>query len=144
MAFPGSVRASDADRELAARLLRRHYAEGRLTVAELESRVARAYAATHRADLRRLLRDLPFELPVDRRRIARGMDRFQRGVFRAHAWCYTGFNTVLVSMWAWGGGHEFWPAVSIVPGGLFLAWHHRRSKAASRRLTGRSDRALPA
>jgi hypothetical protein len=144
MAFPGSVRASDTDRELAAKLLRRHYAEGRLTVAELESRVARAYAATHRADLRRLLRDLPFELPVDRRRIARGVDRFQRGVFRVHAWGYTAFNTVLVSMWAWGGGHEFWPAVSIVPGGLFLAWHHRRSKAATRRLTGRRDRALTA
>ena len=141
MAFPGSVRASDSDREIAAQLLRRHYAAGRLTVAELESRSARAYSASHRSDLRALLRDLPFELRVDRRRVARGIDRFQRGLFRAHAWCYTGFNTILFSMWAWGGGHEFWPAFSIVPGGMLLAWHHRRSRAASRRLTGR-DRAL--
>jgi len=137
MAFPGSVRASDSDREIAAQLLRRHYAVGRLTVAELESRSARAYAATHRSGLRDLLRDLPFEPRVDRRRVARGIDRFQRGLFRAHAWCYTGFNTVLFSMWAWGGGHEFWPAVSIVPGGILLAWHHRKSRAATRRLSGR-------
>jgi hypothetical protein len=143
MAFPGSVRASDSDREIAAQLLRRHYTAGRLTVAELESRVARAYAARHRSDLRDLLRDLPFELRVDRGRLARGVDRFQRGLFRFHASCYTAFNTVLLSMWAWGGGHEFWPAVSIVPGGALLLWHHRRSKAATRRLTGR-DRALAA
>jgi hypothetical protein len=143
MVFPGSIRASDADRELAARLLRGHYETGRLTVAELESRVARAYAAVHRADLRALLSDLPLELPVDRRRIARGVDRFQRALFRVHAWWYTGFNTILLSMWAWSGGHAFWPAFSIVPGGFLLAWHHKRSKAATRRLAGR-DRALPA
>ena len=144
MVFPGAIRASDGDRELAAQLLRRHYETGRLTVAELESRVARAYAAVRRSDLRALLNDLPLELPVDRRRIARGVDRFQRGLFRAHAWCYTGFNTILLSMWAWGGGHAFWPAFSMVPGGALLAWHHRRSKAATRRLTGGRDRALPA
>ena len=143
MAFPGSVRASDSDREIAAQLLRRHYAVGRLTVAELESRVARAYAATHRSDLRDLLRDLPFELRVDRGRLARGIDRFQRGLFRLHAWSYTAFNTVLLSMWAWGGGHEFWPAFSLVPGGALLAWHHRKSRRASERLR-RRERALPA
>jgi Domain of unknown function (DUF1707) len=43
LAFPGSVRASDSDRERAVALLRRHYAAGRLTLAELESRTARAY-----------------------------------------------------------------------------------------------------
>ena len=143
MAFPGSIRASDSDREIAAQMLRRNYASGRLTVAELESRVARAYAARHRSDLRDILRDLPFELRVDRGRVARGVDRFQRALFRAHTWCFTAFNTVLVSIWAWGGGGDFWPAVSLVPGGALLAWHHRRTKAATRRLTGR-DRALAA
>ena len=44
---------------------------------------------------------------------------------------------------AWGGGHAFWPAFSLVPGGALLAWHHRRSKMITRRLRGR-DRALPA
>ena len=31
-------------------------------------------------------------------------------------------GTVLVSMWAWGGGHEFWPAFTLIPGGALLAW----------------------
>lgn len=143
LVFPGSVRASDRDREVASQLLRRHYELGRLTLAELESRVARAYAATHRSDLRELLRDLPFEVPVDRSRVARGIDRFQRGLFRAHAVAFTSFNTILLSIWAWGGGHFFWPAFSIVPGGAVLAWHRRRSRLATRRLRGR-DRALAA
>ena len=143
MAFPGAVRASDNDREVAAQMLRRHYESGRLSVAELESRVARAYGAVHRGDLRSLLSDLPFELPVDRMRINRGVDRLQRAMFRVHVWLYTAFNTILLSMWAWGGGHDFWPALSIVPGGALLAWHHRRSRRASKRLRGR-DRALPA
>ena len=142
LAFPGSVRASDADRERAAALLRRHYETGRLTVAELESRLARAYSASFRSDLRELVRDLPFELPVDRRRVAGRLDRVQRGLFRMHAWCYVSFNTVLLSMWAWGGGHEFWPAISIVPGGALLLWHRRGSRAATRRLLSRQPRAL--
>jgi len=138
LAFPGSVRASDSDRERAATLLRRHYAAGRLTLAELESRIARAYGATFRTDLRELVRDLPFD--VDRSRIARRVDRLQRGLFHLHAWAYTAFNTMLVSIWAWGGGHEFWPALSIIPGGALLLWHRAGSKAATRRLGDRPAR----
>jgi hypothetical protein len=41
---------------------------------------------------------------------------------------------VMVSMWAWGGGHEFWPAATIIPGGALLAWHRKGSVAASRKL----------
>src|SRR4051812_3175665 len=128
------VRASDAERERTVAQLHRAYASGRLSVGELERRVARAYAATWRSELRARTRDLPYELPVDRRKLAVGMDRFQRGLLRFHAWCFVTFNTVLVSMWAWGGGHEFWPAFSLVPGGAMLLAHHRGSKAASRRL----------
>ena len=138
--FPGYVRASDADRERAVALLRRHYAQGRLTVAELESRSARAYGATWRHELRELVRDLPFELPIDRTRVASHVGRFQRGLFRLHARVYAIFNTVLVSEWAWGGGHFFWPAFSIVPGGALLMWHRRGSHAVSQRLTGRRAR----
>ena len=47
------------------------------------------------------------------------------------------FNTVLVAEWAWGGGHFFWPAFSIVPGAGLLLWHRKGSLAASRRLSGR-------
>jgi hypothetical protein len=129
------VRASDAERERAVASLRRAYTAGRLKLEELERRIERAYGATWRSELRALTRDLPFEMPIDRRRAARGLDRFQRAMFRLHAWCFVAFNTVLVSMWAWGGGHEFWPALSIVPGAALLAWHRKGSVAASRKLS---------
>jgi hypothetical protein len=140
------VRASDSERDRTIASLRRAYAAGRLKLDELERRIDRAHEATWREELRALTRDLPFELPVDRRRVARGIDSFQRALFRFHAWCYASFNTVLVAIWAWGGGHEFWPAFSILPGGALLWWHNRSSKAASRRLKrGDGDRrAIPA
>jgi hypothetical protein len=128
------VRASDAERERTVASLRRAYAAGRLRLDDLERRIAHAYEATWRSELRLLTRDLPFEMPIDRRRVVRGVDRFQRALFRLHAWAFVSFNTVLVAMWSWGGGHAFWPAFSIVPGGLLLAWHRKGSVAASRKL----------
>lgn len=56
--LPG-VRISDADRERAAERLQKALAEGRITVAELEERVAAVYAAVYAADLRTPLADLP-------------------------------------------------------------------------------------
>jgi hypothetical protein len=53
------VRASDAEREQAAELLRSGYADGRLTRDELDQRLAAGYAAKTRADLRGLTGDLP-------------------------------------------------------------------------------------
>lgn len=54
-----AFRASDAERDRAAEILRTGYAEGRLSRAELDERLAAAYAATTRADLRDLTCDLP-------------------------------------------------------------------------------------
>jgi hypothetical protein len=130
------VRASDAERERTVASLRRAYAAGRLRIEELERRIERAYDAEWRHELRGLTRDLPFELPVDRRRVATGVDRMQRAFFRMHAWCYVSANTVFVSMWAWGGAEAFWPAATLIPGGALLAWHNKGSRAASRRLSG--------
>lgn len=53
------LRASDADRERVAAILRDAYAEGRLTLPEHEERLAEAYRATTYADLVPVLRDLP-------------------------------------------------------------------------------------
>jgi hypothetical protein len=133
------VRASDAERERTVASLRRAFTAGRLKLDDLERRIERAYGATWRHELRSLTRDLPFEMPVDRRKVVGGIDRFQRAFFRFHAWCYISFNTVLVSMWAWGGGHEFWPAVAIIPGGALLAAHNKGSRAASRRLAASAE-----
>ena len=62
LGLPGTgsgVRASDAERERAAEVLRRHHADGRLTTHELEERTERAYAATTLGDLDQLFGDLP-------------------------------------------------------------------------------------
>jgi hypothetical protein len=58
---PGTppVRASDAERDQAAGVLRAAFADGRLTHAELDERLAAAYTAKTRADLCELTGDLP-------------------------------------------------------------------------------------
>ena len=53
------VRASDAERDQATEILRAGYAEGRLSRAELDERLAAACAAKSRADLHDLTSDLP-------------------------------------------------------------------------------------
>ena len=52
------LRASDADRESTAALLRRGHAEGRLDTAELEERMERCYASRTLAELDGLVHDL--------------------------------------------------------------------------------------
>lgn len=52
-------RLSDRDREHLVELLARHCAEGRLSTAELERRVAAVYAAESRDDVAPLTADLP-------------------------------------------------------------------------------------
>ncbi|HLU43717.1 MAG TPA: DUF1707 domain-containing protein [Natronosporangium sp.] len=56
---PPAIRASDAERYRVVELLGEHAAAGRLTLAELEERVQRAYAASTRNELAELTRDLP-------------------------------------------------------------------------------------
>jgi hypothetical protein len=53
------VRVSDADRQKIVDLLRQASAEGRISIAEFDERVRRAYAATTQADLEPLTADLP-------------------------------------------------------------------------------------
>jgi hypothetical protein len=61
------LRASDADRERTAALLREHLAAGRLTAEEFQERLDAAYAAKTLGQLDELLADLPaidlYELP---------------------------------------------------------------------------------
>jgi hypothetical protein len=53
------IRISDADRERAAARLQQALAEGRITLAELEERLATVYAARYAADLLPPFADLP-------------------------------------------------------------------------------------
>ena len=55
---PG-LRAADADRDAAAAALGVHYAQGRLTLEELNARLDAALAATTYGDLSQITRDLP-------------------------------------------------------------------------------------
>jgi hypothetical protein len=61
------MRASDADRERTAALLREHHAVGRLTAEEFETRIEGVFAARTHGDLDALLADLPaidlYQLP---------------------------------------------------------------------------------
>ncbi|WP_280688043.1 DUF1707 domain-containing protein [Kitasatospora sp. GAS204B] len=58
------LRASDADREKIAELLRDAYAEGRLTVDEHAERIEAAYSAKTLGELAPLTRDLPTHQPI--------------------------------------------------------------------------------
>jgi Domain of unknown function (DUF1707) len=66
---PGNprIRASDADRDRAAALLREHHAAGRLTAAEFHDRLDQAMEAATLGDIDDLMSDLPaidlYELP---------------------------------------------------------------------------------
>ncbi|WP_242659229.1 DUF1707 SHOCT-like domain-containing protein [Thermostaphylospora chromogena] len=53
------MRASDADRDRVAGLLREHYAEGRLTVEEFDERLERLYKSKTYGELEVLTADLP-------------------------------------------------------------------------------------
>ena len=70
------VRASDAEREGSAELLREHFAEGRLTLEEFVERVDAIYEATTLAELEAPLRDLQVA-PAARR----GVTRFVLALF---------------------------------------------------------------
>ena len=59
MATGFNVRIGDADREAVAAQLREHYADGRLTLDELNERLDQAFAAKTKADLDTVMRDLP-------------------------------------------------------------------------------------
>lgn len=59
--MPGNprIRASDADRDRAAALLREHHAAGRLTAEEFNERLEAAFAAKTLGDIDALFTDLP-------------------------------------------------------------------------------------
>lgn len=56
---PQGIRISDADRERAAKILHQALSEGRITITELEERLAIVYAARYEAELVPPLADLP-------------------------------------------------------------------------------------
>src|ERR1700689_2767074 len=63
MATGYNLGVGDADREATAAQLREHYADGRLTLDELNERLDQTFAAKTKADLNTVMRDLPQTAP---------------------------------------------------------------------------------
>jgi peptidoglycan/LPS O-acetylase OafA/YrhL len=113
------VRASDADRERVAAILRDAAGQGLLTLDEVDQRLAAVYAARHLTELAPLTADLP----AAGRRLApadRGASARTRAVARAHLAGYLGIVALLVAIWvATGADSHFWPiwpALGMLPG----------------------------
>jgi uncharacterized protein DUF1707/2TM domain-containing protein len=130
-----SLRASDADREQFVEALRRHHAEGRLTIDELTERTERAYAARTLGDLDALATDLP-PLPGPSAAPAAAAPggpaprpapqpdwqaAARAALVRSLLW-YGLLSLVLVVIWAMGDRDYFWPVWPILGFALLLGW----------------------
>jgi hypothetical protein len=142
----GRTRASDAEREEFAAMVREAVGEGRLTLGEGDDRLATIYAAKFRDELRPLVTDLPAGAPpagagVDRRGPQRGPwgppgrgewpgRRWSggpppRGAFAAHVFVVTLVSAALIGLWALSGTHFFWPAFPLIFFAFSLVRHAR-------------------
>ncbi|HYH32290.1 MAG TPA: DUF1707 domain-containing protein [Pseudonocardia sp.] len=128
---PAGLRASDAEREAVADLLREAATEGRLTMAEADDRQAAAYAAVTREELAPLTADLPVDRPApppppvpSRGRRGPLTDAARRRL-AVHA-AVVGFLAVfLVTRWAIDQDPFFWPVFPVFWLGLSVLLHHR-------------------
>ncbi len=114
---PSDMRIGDDGRAAAAELLGVHYAAGRLSTAELETRLAGAWSAVTAGDLEPLLRDLPEVRPRSSR--ARGA----RIAVRIHTVAYVLVTVLLVAIWFVTPGAYFWPIWPALGWGFGLAAH---------------------
>ena len=128
--MPGDprIRASDADRDRAAALLREHHAAGRLTAEEFHDRMDQALQAKTLGEIDELLADLPaidlYRLPHESiRRRSRGtsqslmpndpsgLTRFTPGTVAMGAWAVV--SAAMVAIWA---------VAAVVDGGTWFPW----------------------
>ncbi len=113
------LRLSDADRDKASEFLRQSFADGRLTLDEMEDRLEVVYAAKTGADLAGVFDDLPVERarasgpPVRSPAPRRGVSDQLR--------IYLLVNGLMVAIWLLSGAGYFWPIWVIVPWGFALA-----------------------
>ena len=130
--MPGDprIRASDADRDRVASLLREHHAAGRLTAEEFHERMDRALEARTLGELDELMADLPaidlYQLPDASLRRApphlgqsllpadlggHGPARFAPGTVAMGVWAAV--TSALVAIWA---------VAAVVGGGTWFPW----------------------
>ncbi|QVQ51060.1 DUF1707 domain-containing protein [Spiractinospora alimapuensis] len=131
------VRASDADRDQVAEVLRENYAQGRLDGEELQERLEVVYGARTLADLVPLTRDLPASdlstvgRELEPRPAAGPLARQESSVLRHPAvvvpWTVWG-GVNLISFSVWGilalsleASLPLWWIWTLVPGGIAVA-----------------------
>jgi class 3 adenylate cyclase len=118
-ARPSGVRASDADRERVASLLRDHYGAGRLSDDELSERGDAVYRARTMAELEALTADLPSARPHNAGRRRSGLETS----VRIHLTTYLLVNLLLIGIWAASGAGYFWPIWPILGWGIGVGCH---------------------
>jgi hypothetical protein len=105
---PRQMRASDAERAATAQHLSNALAEGRLTPAEAEERLAACWAARYDDELTQLTADLPEPTIVAPAPAAPPVpSRIWSGPLVAHAAIVAMISTLLIVGWSAGGGPEF-------------------------------------
>ena len=131
--MPGDprIRASDADRDRVASLLREHHAAGRLTAEEFHERMDRALEARTLGELDELMTDLPaidlYQLPDASLR--RGPTRPGRSLLPADPGGHSAparFTPGTVAMGAWAvvtsAMVAIWAVAAVVGGGTWFPW----------------------
>jgi Domain of unknown function (DUF1707) len=106
------MRASDAERDLAADALREHYAAGRLSAEELSDRLDAVYRARTVSELEDVRGDLP-KLPASpalrRAELAARRTELRRHLLQQAGGALTPF-VICTAIWAASGADsEFWP-----------------------------------
>jgi hypothetical protein len=107
------LRASDQQRDHAAKALREHFAAGRITQDELSDRVQTVYSARTEQELQALLADLP-RLPATREQQKAELAERRRELRRRllqETGRGVGLFVVCTVIWAAAGAHHgcFWP-----------------------------------
>jgi hypothetical protein len=123
------LRPSDSDRERMLEALKRHYAEGRMSAGELETRVERTLTRSGGMPIGLYLLEVPLRLVG--MLVSWRLRRLQRTLIRGHFAVYASVNAAALAIWGLTGASSFWPAWVLVPSTMLLGWH----LFASRRLT---------
>jgi hypothetical protein len=122
---PGRVRASDAEREEYAKIIRTAMTEGRLTMEEGEERLARVYATTYRDELDPLITDLPSSTAFNTPEFLSEA----RHRLRAHTGRVVSVAALLTGIWLLVAilAHPvfFWPIIPIAIMSIGLMRHRR-------------------
>jgi Domain of unknown function (DUF1707) len=130
-ANPNRVRASDAEREEFAQMVRDATGDGRLSLGEGDERLAQVYAAKFRDELRPLVADLPAGAQSEpARRSGRpsmGPEHYRPhpAAFARHFAVVLVVSSALIALWALSGSGFFWPAIPLIFFGLGLVRHAR-------------------